>query len=278
MGQLAAQEGGMSKTGQVTSNAAEIYDEFLPAALFDQWPPHVLERAGVTAGMRVLDVACGTGVLSIAAAEAVKPNGSVVGLDLNPGMLAVARRKAPQIDWRESSAEALDFDDASFDAVVSQFGLMFFQDKPRAIGEVLRVLRPGGRFAIAVWDSHDRVPGYAALSKLLGRMFGDEAAESLGAPHSLGDTEVLSSLFSAAGAPDVQIETLDGTARYPSIRDWMHVDVRGWTLADQIDDAQFERLVSEAEKELARFVTSDGKVEFSLSAHIAAAIKPAPQP
>ena len=215
---------------------------------------------------------------AIAAADAVKPNGSVIGLDLNPGMLAVATRKAPQIDWRESPAEALGFDDASFDAVVSQFGLMFFQDKPRVIGEVLRVLRPGGRFAIAVWDSLDHVPGYAAISKLLGRLFGDEAAVSLRAPCSLGDTGDLSSLFSSAGAPEVQITTLDGIARYPSIRDWMHVDIRGWTLADQIDDAQFERLVSEAEKELARFVTRDGAVEFSLPAHIAAATKPALQP
>ena len=187
----------MGDTGQVTSNAAEIYDEFLPAAIFNQWTPRVLERAGVGPGMRVLDVACGTGVLTIAAADAVKPNGSVVGLDLNPGMLAVATRKAPQIDWRESPAEALGFDDASFDAVVSQFGLMFFQDKPRAIGEVLRVLRPGGRFAIAVWDSLDHVPGYAAISKLLGRLFGEEAAVSLRAPCSLGDTGDLSSLFSA---------------------------------------------------------------------------------
>jgi hypothetical protein len=111
----------------------------------------------------------------------------------------------------------------------------------------------------------------------LGRPFGDETAESLRAPYSLGDTEALSSLFSAAGVPDVQITTLDGIARYPSIRDWMHVDIRGWTLADAIDDAQFELLVSEAEMEFAHFVTSDGAVEFSSPAHIATATKPAPQ-
>ena len=265
----------MADTGQVTSSAAEIYDEFLPAAMFNQWVPRVLERVGVAPGMRVLDVACGTGVLAIGAADAVKPNGSVVGLDLNPGMLAVANQKAPHIDWREGPAEALAFDEASFDAVVSQFGLMFFQDKPLAIREIVRVLRPGGRFAIAVWDTLDRVPGYAALTHLLGRLFGEEAAESLRAPYSLGDTKAIASLFSAAGVADVQITTLDGIARYPSIRDWMHIDIRGWTLADEIDDAQFELLVSEAEKELAQFITGSGAVEFSSPAHIATATKAA---
>jgi SAM-dependent methyltransferase len=266
----------VSDTGQVVSSAAEIYDEFFLTALFDQWPPIIIELAGLAPGMRVLDIACGTGVLAIAANDAVKPNGSVVGLDLNPGMLAVARRKAPQIDWHESPAEALAFDDASFDAVVSQFGLMFFQDKPQAIREIVRVLRPGGRFAIAVWDSLDRVPGYAAATQLLSRLFGDEAAESLRSPYSLGDTEALAALFASAGVADVKIDTIDRNARYPSVRDWMHVDIRGWTLADQIDDAQFELLVTEGEKAFAHLVTADGAVEFSSPAHIVTATKSGP--
>jgi ubiquinone/menaquinone biosynthesis C-methylase UbiE len=81
----------VSDTGQVTSNAAEIYDEFFLTALFNQWPPIIIELAGLEPGMRVLDIACGTGVLAIAVDNAVKPNGSVVGLDLNPGMLATRR-------------------------------------------------------------------------------------------------------------------------------------------------------------------------------------------
>ncbi len=263
----------MADTGQLTENAAEIYDELMLTAVFNQWPPHIIKFASLAPGMRVLDVACGTGVLTIAAADAVGPDGSVVGLDLNSGMLAVASRKAPQIEWRESPAESLSFDDGTFDAVVSQFGMMFFQDKQRAIREIVRVLRPGGCFAIAVWEALERIPGYVALTPLLSRLFGDEAAESLRAPFSLGDTEALASLYSAAGVPDVKIATIDGKARYPSIRDWMQADIRGWTLADEIDDAQFELLVSEAEKELAHLVVGDGSVEFSCPAHIATATK-----
>ncbi len=265
----------MAEKGQVTSSAAEIYDEFMLDAIFNQWPPHIIKLANLAPGMHVLDVACGTGVLAIAAADAVEPDGSVVGLDLNAGMLAVASRKAPEIEWRQSPAEALGFDDDVFDAVVSQFGMMFFQDKQSAIREIVRVLRPGGCFAIAVWDALERVPGYLALGQLLSRLFGDKDAESLRAPYSLGDTEALSSLFSTAGVPDVKITTLDGTVRYPSVRDWMHVDIHGWTLSDQIDDAQFELLVSEGAKDFAHLVTADGAVEFSSPAHIVTATKSA---
>ena len=263
----------MGDAGQVTRSAAEVYDELFPPALFNEWAPRVAELAGLKAGMRVLDVACGTGVLSLAAADIVGPDGSVVGVDLNPGMLDVARRKAPRIDWHEAPAEAIPFEDAAFDAVVSQFGLMFFQDKALAIREMLRVLRPAGNLAVAVWESLENVTGYAAASRLLGRLFGDSAADSLRAPYSLGDVQELTSLFSDAGVPDVRVTTLDGKAHYPSIRYWMEADIRGWTLADVLDDAQFELLVSEAKTELARFVTNDGTVTFSSPAHIVTAIK-----
>ncbi|MBW2698346.1 MAG: methyltransferase domain-containing protein [Deltaproteobacteria bacterium] len=263
----------MGETGQVTGDAAEVYDErFLPA-MFNEWAPRVAELAELEPGMRVLDVACGTGVLSLVVAEVVMPDGTVVGLDLNPGMLDVARRKAPRIDWREASAEAIPFEDAAFDAVVSQFGLMFVEDKARAIREMVRVLRPAGRLAIAVWDSLPNVTGYGAFTGLLSRLFGDSAAESLRAPYSLGDTQILSSLFSVTDALDITISTLEGKVRYPSIRYWMEADIRGWTLSDALDDAQLELLISEAETDLARFVNDDGAVEFSSPAHIVAGTK-----
>ena len=87
----------------------------------------------------------GTGALTLAVAETVGPSGSVVGLDANPQMLAVARRKPARIEWLEGRAEALPLPDASFDAVVSQFGFMFFDDRPQALREMIRVARPGGR-------------------------------------------------------------------------------------------------------------------------------------
>ncbi len=263
-----------TETGQVAHSAAEVYETFFLPALFTQWTDRVLDAAGVRPGHQVLDVACGTGVLARAAAAWVGPDGAVVGLDLNPGMLAVARREAPDISWREGRAEALPFPDAHFDAVVSQFGLMFFADQVGALREMARVLRPGGRLAVAVWDTLANTPGYDVMVELLDRLFGPEAAKGLRAPYVLGDVPALHALFAAAGMPDATITTHPGTARYPSIADWVYTDIKGWTLAEMIDDAQYERLLAEAKATLQPFVTADGAVAFPAPAHIVAASRP----
>ncbi len=263
----------MNDAGQVISSAAEVYDQFFLPALFGAWAPRVVSAARLQAGQRVVDVACGTGVLTLEAARATSPGGMVAGVDLNPGMLAVARRKAPQIDWQRASAEALPFDAECFDAAISQFGLMFFQDKQGAIAEMWRVTRPGGRLAIAVWDSLENTPGYLAITSLLARLFGEDFAVLLRAPYSLGDPGALGSLLAGAGVADPKVRRVQGEASFPSIRSWIHADVRGWTLADKLDDQQYESLVAEAEHELRRFVTADGSVRFAHPALIATASK-----
>jgi ubiquinone/menaquinone biosynthesis C-methylase UbiE len=166
---------------------ADIYDEAFVPALFAQWGPVVAEAAGVGPGERVLDVACGTGALTLAVADRVGPAGSVVGLDANPEMLAVARRKPTAIEWVEGRAEAPPLPDSSFDAVVSQFGLMFFDDRAGALRQMMRVLRPGGRIAVAVCDAVENSPGYAAFAALLDRLFGTAVGDAFRAPFVLGD-------------------------------------------------------------------------------------------
>jgi SAM-dependent methyltransferase len=168
-------------------NPAEIYDAHFVPALFAHWGPVVAADAGVRKGERVLDVACGTGALTLAVAEIVGPPGSVVGLDVNPQMLAVARRQPARIEWLEGKAEALPLTDTSFDAVVSQFGLMFFEDKPQALREMIRVLRSGGRLAVAVCDAVENSPGYNAFALLLDRLFGKKVGDAFRAPFSLGN-------------------------------------------------------------------------------------------
>ena len=262
-----------SSTGQVIASAAEVYEQFFVPALFAEWAPRVADAARVGDGQAVLDVACGTGVLAREVARRVGQAGSVVGLDLNEGMLAVARRQAPEINWRQGRAEDLSFDTGTFDAVVSQFGLMFFEDRQVAIREMVRVLRPGGRLAVAVWDKTENSPGYAALTGLLQRMFGDAAAEALSAPFVLGDKEVLRAVFAGADLPDAEITTHTGTARFPSLASWMYTEIKGWTLADMVDDEQYQLLLREAERVLRPFVVADGSVAFAMPAHIVTAGK-----
>ena len=146
---------------------AEIYEQCFVPALFQQWAPVIADAAAIAPGQRVLDVACGTGVLACAAAERVGPGGAVAGLDANPQMLEVARRKRSDVEWVEGRAERLPFPDQHFDAVVSQFGFMFFEDRVGALREMMRVLRPGGRLAVAVCDALAQSPGYSAFAAVL---------------------------------------------------------------------------------------------------------------
>lgn len=258
----------MVERGQVVTSAAEVYEEFFLPALFQEWASRVADAARIQTGDRVLDVACGTGVLARTIQDRVGPGGSVVGVDVNESMLAVAKSKAPEIEWRKANAVKLPFGGDVFDAVVSQFGLMFFEDRLTALREMRRVLRRGGNLTVAVWGALGDSPGYAAMTELLRRLFGDEAAGALEAPFALGDRDALRRLFADAGMDDANIITEAGRARFLSLQAWVHTEIKGWTLAEVLDDEQYKLLLEEAEQELKPFVNEVGSVSFEIPAHI----------
>lgn len=259
--------------GQIGQDAASVYEEFFVPALFAEWAPRVARALEPVGPGRALDVACGTGVLGRELARRLGAE-RVVGLDCNEGMLAVAARLAPEVEWRAGRAEALSFDDGELAAVGSQFGLMFFEDRAKAVSEMWRVLAPGGRLAVAVWGPLAETPGYQAMVELLERLFGAAIADELRAPFSLGDPAALSALFERAGVAGAEVRTEVGVARFESVDAWVHTDVRGWTLADRIDEAQYALLRREAPRALAAHQTRGGAVEFASPAHIVTAQKP----
>lgn len=245
-------------------NPAEIYDARFVPALFAQWGPVVAAEAGVRKGDRVLDVACGTGALTLAVSEIVGPAGSVAGLDANPQMLAVARCKPARIEWLEGKAEALPLPDSSFDAVVSQFGFMFFEDKPQALREMIRVLRPGGRLAIAVCDAVENSPGYDAFALLLDRLFGRRVGDAFRVPFGLGDSSRLHEICREAGVKDAEIARRNGKVRFGSINALVSTErACVWTLGGMLTDEQFEQLLKESETALEPFAAG-GTVEFDM--------------
>lgn len=262
-------------TLQAQVDAANAYEALFVPALFGQWARKVVDAAGITPGQRVLDVACGTGVLAREAAARAGSTGSVVGIDPGAGMTAVAKQLAPAIEWRQGVAESLPFPDESFDIVVSQFGLMFFADRGQALREMLRVLTDGGRLAVAVWDSLENVPAYAAEVELVERLAGRQAADGLRAPFVLGDREDLATLFSEAGVSSVQITTHQGVADFPDIRTMVEADLRGWlpVMGVTLSEDQIDRILREARTALGSYAGADGRAAFPLSAHVVTATR-----
>jgi SAM-dependent methyltransferase len=256
-------------------NPAMIYDRLFVPALFAQWGPRLAEAAAIGAGDRVLDVGCGTGVLACAAAERVAPDGHVVGIDPSEQMLAVARGKRVDVDWQTGRAEDLPFNNATFDAVVSQFALMFVERKPVAVGEMLRVLRPGGgRLVVAVWDALDRVPGYLAMTELLRSLFGPSIAEAMHAPFTMGDPLALRKLFADAGAREAAVQRHAGSVRFASIDAMVNTErACVWTLGGMLDERQFAQFRQAALHALQPFVQNDGSMEFECPALIASWVK-----
>ncbi len=258
-------------------SAATAYQDQLVPALMEDWAPQVADAARIGPGDRVLDVACGTGVLTRAAAARASPGGVVTGLDLNPGMLAVARRLNPELRWQEGSAEALPFPEQAFDAVVSQFGLMFVPRPVLALQEMMRVLAPSGRLAVAVWASLADTPAYAAEVALLERLAGTAAADALRAPFALGEAKRLAELCRAAGIPDAEIGLRQGRGRFPNIRAMVEVDLRGWLplVGVPLGEDLIAEILRQAEDELRPFVDTAGAgVTFASPALLVTARKP----
>ncbi len=249
--------------GQIDTGAAEVYDRFFVPALFGRFVEPIADATNVGPGDSVVDLACGTGALTRALRN--RTTGRVVGVDVNPAMVAVARRQGGNIEYREGDALDLGFPDRAFDVATCQFGLMFYPEPSRGIAEMARV---AGRGTVAVWDSIDRSEGYAAMQELFRDQLGDDAAASLDAPFAMGREGVLEALFAKAGVSSVSYSRIEGSGRFASVEEWVTTEVRGWTLGDSVSDEQLADLVAAARERLGRFATANECV-FGMAARVA---------
>ena len=193
------------------SSFPDLYERWLVGPLFQPWAEIVLDRAHLAPGDRVLDVACGTGIVARIATQRLAGKGKVVGIDVSPPMLAVARAVEPGIDWRQGNASALPLhDDERFDVVVCHQGLQFFPDKPAAAREMSRAIARGGRLVVAVWTSLEETPFVRDLCRVAERRLG----AFIDRRHSFGDRAALERLIAEAGFEDVQVEHLTRTIRF----------------------------------------------------------------
>jgi SAM-dependent methyltransferase len=220
---------------------AEAYERLLVPAWFTPWALDLLDTAALQPGERVLDVACGTGIVARLAAPRVGPAGQVVGLDVNAAMLAVARAQpAPDgcaIEWLEGNARALTFPPQAFDVVLCQQGLQFMPDSALVVTQMQRVVRSGGRLVISVYS---RSEGHTALQHALAPLLGAQAAAVLREPLALADREWLAWLFGRFGFRAVEIQTRERTIRFPGADDFLTYQLLG-PLAPAVDPLPPER-------------------------------------
>jgi SAM-dependent methyltransferase len=263
-----------SESFQVPLEVAEAYETAFVPAFFAQWAPLLCDAAGVASGHRVLDVACGTGIVARTAADRVAPDGTVVGVDLNEAMLTVARRVRPDIEFRQSDASALPAADAEFDAVLCQMALMFFPDRAGALREMARVAAPGATVALLVPGALEHQDSFSWFVDVAVRHAGPDARSLLTAYFVCGDLDELTALVGSAGLEVLTARTEVGTYRAPSVDAFVTTEVESTPLVQRMTDEIYGLIRADAHDVLAPFTTADGRVEAPFQANLVAARRP----
>jgi SAM-dependent methyltransferase len=263
-----------SESFQIPLEIAEVYEATFVPAFFAQWAPILCDSAGVTPGQRVLDVACGTGVVARTAADRVVPDGVAVGVDLNEAMLTMARRLRPDLEFRQADASALPFEDESFDSVLSQMALMFFADRAGALREMARVTAAGGTVAVLVPGALEHQESFSRFVEMASRHAGAEARSLLTTYFVCGDLDELAALAASAGLQLITARTELGTYRAPSVDAFVTTEVESTPLVQRISDGVYGRIRADAHAVLAPFTTADGGVEAPFESNLAVARRP----
>ncbi len=256
--------------------AGRGYEALFVPALFEPWTAHLLNGGNVKANSHVLDIACGSGILARHALVRTGEAGRVVGLDPAPGMIGAATEVEPNIEWVLGSAEELPFEDGTFDCVVCQFGMMFFQDREKAASEMCRVLKLGGRLAVAVWNSIEQNPAYGDIVAVLDEHVSTAAGDAVRKPFCLGNPEEVANILSQAEFDGIAFETKVEQAKFPSSRTMVEVELRGWLpLFDiNLSEGKIADVLVHSDSRLSKYTVSSGEAVFLTSAYIMTAHRP----
>jgi ubiquinone/menaquinone biosynthesis C-methylase UbiE len=230
---------------QMNTDGPETYERYIVPTWMAEWTDDLLTAGQVGPGKRVLDVACGTGIVARKAAGLVGPGGRIAALDANEGMLWIAQRCAEEervtsIGWYKGDVSAMPFSDGEFDVVLCQQGLQFFPDKAAALREMARLLVPGGRLALSVWGRPDKSPHVPVICDVLGKYFGKDSTTMFRVACSLSDYTVLHDLVEAAGFSGIRIRAGIKIARHPSLAELLPAYFSMFPVAAQIAAMQEE--------------------------------------
>ena len=262
-----------------TASISERYESHLVPLIFEPYATLLVDRLPAGELSAVLEIACGTGVVTRALAARLHEATTIVATDLNQAMLdqAAAVGTDRPVDWRQADAMRLPFADASFDAVVCQFGAMFFPDRARAFAEARRVLRPRGVFAFAVWDRIEENELADAVTAAATALFPDDPPRFLArTPHGYHDREAIAIDLARAGfGTTPTIETVAERSRARSARDPAIAYCEGTPLRNEIEERASSGLAvvtTAAEAAIAaRF--GDGPIDAKIQAHLVVVAK-----
>ena len=248
---------------QLKGSGPEAYERYMVPIHCLTRAEDLLDRINLRARERVLDVACGTGVVSRYAASRVGFLGHVTGVELNPGMLEVARQISAcydQIEFVEGSALELPVPDSQFDAVVCQQALMFFPDRVKAVREMYRAMKPGGRVGLNVWRTLEHNPTFDCLIKALEKHAGHEAADFMRSPFVMESVAEMKEIFEQAGFTDINVVIRVDTLRYPSVAHLVRFETLNIPNPEIQSDEMQRALTREMDDLVADYVDDDGVV------------------
>jgi ubiquinone/menaquinone biosynthesis C-methylase UbiE len=251
---------------QMNTDGPETYERYIVPTMMLDWTEDLLIAGDVGPGTRVLDVACGTGIVARKAAGRIGPGGRVAGLDANEGMLRVAGRCARReglaaVEWCRSDVSRMPFSRGEFDAVLCHQGLQFFPDKTAALREMARVLAPKGRLALGVWGRPDHCPFVIAVSGVLEQYLGPESTTLLKQASSLSDPDVLFGLIRGAGFSDVHLRAETKISRHPSLAELLPAYFSIFPVSAEISampEEERARMFSDLAAALAPYSENDG--------------------
>ncbi|MCG8614669.1 MAG: methyltransferase domain-containing protein [Desulfobacterales bacterium] len=223
---------------QLTEDGPDIYEKYIVPAFSGAWAEEMVARANLQKGDRILDMACGTGIVSRKAWDATGGRISLTGMDVNDIVLEKARQifsdtKIPAA-FKRGSADALPFSDRSFDVVLCQQGLQYFPDRDAALKEVRRVLAPGGNAVFSVWRPLAYSPFYVVLHRALEHYVSKTAADTLASAYALGDPGQLRTLFSSAGFHSVNLRLVIKQMDCPDIDSFLAAGISAAPFAGEI--------------------------------------------